>query len=64
MLTPTLLPMRLYRLGAGDALDVILKYVQYLDEQIGVYVNDPNSFVVIEVVRPIPRTPPKRLAAH
>jgi hypothetical protein len=48
---------REYLIGSGDALDVILTYRQQFDEQLGVYVNDPNSFRVTRVIRPVPRDP-------
>lgn len=58
------LDQREYLIGSGDALDVILKYTQNFDEELGVYVNDPNSFVISEVIKPVPRNPTKRLAAQ
>ena len=50
------LDRREHLLGAGDALDVEVAYRQTLDAELGVYVNDPNSFVVTRVVRPVPRS--------
>jgi hypothetical protein len=46
---------REYLIGAGDALDVVISFKQNRDDQLGVYVNDPNSYVVARVVKPIPR---------
>jgi hypothetical protein len=47
---------REYLIGAGDALDVFLQFRQVWDESLGVYVNDPNSFVVTKVIKPVPRS--------
>jgi hypothetical protein len=55
------LDRREHLLGSGDALDVELTYKQTFDSALGVYVNDPNSFVVTRVIRPVPREPQKRL---
>ena len=52
---------REHLLGADDALDVILAWRQHFDETLGVYKNDSNSFVVKEVVRPVPRSTQARL---
>ena len=45
--------MRLSRrdvlIGAGDALDVTLKYEQLFDSALGTYVNNHNSFEVVDV---------------
>jgi hypothetical protein len=49
------LDRREHLLGAGDALDAEITYRQTLDSQLGVYVNDPNSFVISRVIRPVPR---------
>jgi hypothetical protein len=50
------LDRREHLLGAGDALDVEITYKQALDKKLGVYVNDPNSFVVARVIKPVPRS--------
>lgn len=42
-------------LGAGDALDVDLSFEQNFDKTLGVWINDPTSYVVTKVLRPIPR---------
>ncbi len=42
-------------LGAGDALDVEISFKQTFDPSLGVYVNDPNSFVITKVIRPVSR---------
>lgn len=42
-------------LGAGDALDVELSFKQNYDKTLGVWINDPASYVVTKVLRPIPR---------
>ena len=52
---------REYLIGAGDALDVILMFKQNYIESLGVYENDPNSFVVKQVIKPIPRSVQTRL---
>lgn len=43
-------------LGAGDALDVEVTFRQNFDTAIGVYVNDPKSFVVTRVIRTVPKS--------
>ncbi len=50
------LDRREHLLGAGDALDVDITYRQIFDDELGVYINDQNSFVVARVVRPVPRS--------
>jgi hypothetical protein len=50
-----------YLIGAGDALDVILTFKQNFVESLGVYENDPNSFVVKKVIKPVPRGVQARL---
>lgn len=47
---------REHLLGAGDALDVEITYKQTFDSELGVYVNDQNSFVVSRVIKPVPRS--------
>jgi hypothetical protein len=42
-------------LGAGDALDAELTFKQNYDKTLGVWINDPQSYVVTKVLRPIPR---------
>jgi hypothetical protein len=42
-------------LGAGDALDAELKFKQNYDKTLGVWINDPNSYVVSKVLRAVPR---------
>lgn len=49
------LDRREHLLGSGDALDAELTYKQTFEAELGVYVNDPNSFVVTRVIRPVPR---------
>ncbi len=51
-----LLDRRKHLLGAGDMLDVEITYTQTLDAQLGVYVNDPNSFVVTRVLGGVARS--------
>ncbi|MCW5696642.1 MAG: hypothetical protein KIS96_07885 [Bauldia sp.] len=51
------LARREYLLGAGDALDVLLRVNQDLDEALGVYVNDQSTFIVEKVFRVVPQTP-------
>jgi hypothetical protein len=55
------LDRREHLLGSGDALDVELTYKQIFEPTLSVYVNDPNSFIVTRVIRPVPREPQKRL---
>jgi hypothetical protein len=43
-------------LGAGDALDAELTFKQNYDATLGVWINDPASFVVSRVLKAIPRT--------
>jgi hypothetical protein len=50
------LDRREHLFGAGDALDVEITYRQAFDAELGVYVNDQNSFVVARVLRPVPRS--------
>jgi len=47
---------REHLLGAGDALDVEITYKQTFNPELGVYENDPNSFVVSRVIRVVTRT--------
>jgi hypothetical protein len=49
------LDRREFLLGTGDALDVEITYKQTFDPAIRVYVNDPNSFVITRVIKPVPR---------
>jgi len=49
------LERREHLLGAGDALDAEITYRQFFDSDLGVYVNDPNSFVISRVIRPVPK---------
>jgi hypothetical protein len=49
------LDRREHLLGAGDALDVEITFRQTFDKNLRVYVNDPNSFVVIKVIKPVPK---------
>jgi hypothetical protein len=46
---------REYLIGAGDALDAEITFKQKFDNEFGVYINDPNSFVITKVIRPVPR---------
>jgi hypothetical protein len=55
------LERREHLLGSGDALDVELTYKQKFDSVLGVYVNEPNSFLVSRVIRPVPREVQQRL---
>lgn len=55
------LDRREYLIGAGDALDVVLTFKQQFDASLGIYINDPNSFVVRRVVKPVPRRSAPRL---
>jgi hypothetical protein len=48
---------RKYLIGSGDALDVEIAFEQIFEDAIGTYVNDPNSYVVEKVIRPIPKAP-------
>lgn len=50
------LSAREYLIGAGDALDVILMFKQSFVESLGVYENDSTSYVVKEVIGPVPRS--------
>jgi hypothetical protein len=52
---------REYLIGSGDALDVTLTYKQNYDDALSMYVNDMNSFVVAEVIRPVRRAIQGRL---
>jgi hypothetical protein len=44
-------------LGAGDALDADLTFKQNYDKALGVWINDPQSYVVAKVLRAVPRVP-------
>lgn len=44
-------------LGAGDALDVELHFKQTYDKTLGVWINDPASFVVTRVIKAVSRNP-------
>jgi hypothetical protein len=46
---------REYLIGAGDALDVTIVFKQTLDPILQVYINDPNSFVISKIIKPIPK---------
>lgn len=46
---------REFLIGAGDALNVVLRYYQDYDDEAGVWINDPNTFEVVEVLKHIPR---------
>lgn len=48
-------------IGAGDALDVELAWVQVFDEQINMYVNDQSTFEVVRVIDVIQREVPPAL---
>jgi hypothetical protein len=50
------LDQREYLIGAGDALDVLISFAQIRDPDLGTYVNDPNSFVITKVIRPVPKS--------
>jgi hypothetical protein len=49
------LERREHLLGAGDALDAEISFVQGFDKSIGVYVTNPKSYVVTRVIKPVPR---------
>lgn len=40
--------------GSGDALDVEIIYKQRFDPSLGLYVNDPSSFVITRIFRAVP----------
>jgi hypothetical protein len=42
-------------LGAGDALDADITFKQDHDKTLGVWINDPASYVVTKVLRAVPR---------
>lgn len=44
-------------LGAGDALDAELTFKQNYDKTLGVWINDPASYVVTKVIKPVSRMP-------
>jgi hypothetical protein len=44
-------------LGAGDALDAELTFKQNYDKTLGVWINDPASYVVTRVIKAIQRVP-------
>lgn len=44
-----------YLIGAGDALDADISYEQQYNEQLEMYENDPHSFAVEKVHKPITR---------
>ncbi len=46
---------REHLLGSGDALDAEVTFKQTLDSELGVYVNQPDSYLVTKVFRPVPR---------
>jgi hypothetical protein len=48
-------------LGAGDALDAELFCIQDFDKTLGIYINDPATFVVEKVYGAIPRVVQARL---
>lgn len=47
---------REHLIGAGDALDVILTFEEVFVEEFGLYVADPNTYVIEKVIRPVPRS--------
>jgi hypothetical protein len=49
---------RKYLIGAGDALDVEISSKQTFDEQLKVFVTDPNSYVVTKVLAHVPKETP------
>jgi hypothetical protein len=49
---------RKYLIGAGDALDVEVTFVQNYDPNLKVFVNDQNSFVITRVIAHVPKQPP------
>jgi hypothetical protein len=52
---------RKHLFGNGDALDVVLTFKQNFVEELGVYKNDQNSYVVKQVIKPVPRAVQARL---
>lgn len=52
-----LVDQRAVLLGAGDALDAELSFKQNYDATLSVWINDPASYVVTKVLRPVPRVP-------
>lgn len=49
---------RRYLIGAGDALDVEVTFIQNYDPHLKVFVNDPNSFVITKVIAHVAKQPP------
>ena len=49
---------RKYLIGAGDALDVEVSFIQNYDPALKVFVNDPNSFVITKVIAHVAKQPP------
>lgn len=52
---------RTYLIGYGDAIDVTLKFEQDYEQATDLWVNDPQSFRVIEVHNFIPKSQPRSL---
>ena len=57
------LEKREYLIGAGDALDVVVTFIDVFDEAIGIYTTDQNSYVVEKVIKHVPRKPDATLDA-
>jgi hypothetical protein len=43
-------------IGQGDALDVELEYHQVYSDALGLWENDPQTFVITHVIAHVPRT--------
>jgi hypothetical protein len=48
------LERREFLIGAHDAIDAIVTFKQRFDANLGIFVNDPNSFLISRVIRLIP----------
>lgn len=46
---------REFLIGYGDALDAKVRFWQDYDDALGVFVNDPHTFEVLEVIRVVPK---------
>jgi hypothetical protein len=44
---------REFLLGVGDALDVVLRFQQTYDEDLGLWVNDHGTYEIVKVIRPV-----------
>ena len=50
------LDKREHLLGAGDALDVEISFKKTFDAALGVDANQPDSYMVMKVIKPVPRS--------